>query len=198
MLDLNQEYTISEVSELTGYAPHVLRYYEKEFEMDIPRNDSNHRYYTYKEIELLQYIKMLQDKGFSNKQIKLIINSPELILNTQEETSISTISENNVIDTYQLAKEISMTLEENFFDKLFYYINQGNEDSIKIIQELKEEVGMLRQELNSKERDVLICENAKLKMKIKEKTFEVIELKDKLKKFEEQQIGFFKRLFKHT
>ena len=50
MLDINKEYTISEVAEIIGYAPHVLRYYEKEFEIDIPRNNSNHRYFTYKEI----------------------------------------------------------------------------------------------------------------------------------------------------
>jgi DNA-binding transcriptional MerR regulator len=198
MLDLNKEYTISEVSDLTGYAPHVLRYYEKEFDLEVPRNDSNHRYYTYKEIELLQYIKMLQDKGFSNKQIKLIISSPELMLSNQEETSLATVNENSYLDTYQLAREISMTLEEEFFDKLFCHISQGNEQSIKIIEELKDEVVMLRNELNSKERDVLICENAKLKMKIKEKTYEITELNNKLKKAEEQQGGFFKKIFRHS
>ena len=33
---------------------------------------------------------------------------------------------------------------------------------------------MLRNELNSKERDVLICENAKLKMKVKEKPLKTL------------------------
>ncbi len=64
MLDLDREYTISEVAEFTSYPPpHVLRYYEKEFELEIPRNESNHRSYTYREIELFQHIKSLQDKG---------------------------------------------------------------------------------------------------------------------------------------
>ncbi|MBU5254833.1 MULTISPECIES: MerR family transcriptional regulator [Tissierella] len=196
MLDLNHEYTISEVSELTGYAPHVLRYYEKEFEIDIPRNNSNHRYFTYKEIELIQYIKTLQDKGFTNKQIKLIIQSPEIMVNNHEETDIVAVEDNMFFDTYQLAKEISMTLEEEFFDKLFNHINEGSEKNIKVIEELRDEVAMLRNELNSKERDVLICENAKLKMKIKEKTFENIELNEKLKKIEEKEVGFFKKIFK--
>ncbi|WP_353097110.1 MerR family transcriptional regulator [Tissierella praeacuta] len=196
MLDLNHEYTISEVSELTGYAPHVLRYYEKEFEIDVPRNNSNHRYFTYKEIELIQYIKTLQDKGFTNKQIKLIIQSPEVMMTNQEATDVVAVDDNMFFDTYQLAKEISMTLEEEFFDKLFAQINEGSEKNIKVIEELRDEVAMLRNELNSKERDVLICENAKLKMKIKEKTFEVIELNDRLKKIEEKEEGFFKKLFK--
>lgn len=196
MLDLNHEYTISEVSELTGYAPHVLRFYEKEFEIDVPRNNSNHRYFTYKEIELIQYIKTLQDKGFTNKQIKLIIQSPEVMMANQEATDVVAVDDNMFFDTYQLAKEISMTLEEEFFDKLFAHINEGSEKNIKVIEELRDEVAMLRNELNSKERDVLICENAKLKMKIKEKTFEVIELNDRLKKIEEKEEGFFKKLFK--
>ena len=196
MLDINYEYTISEVSELTGYAPHVLRYYEKEFEIEVPRNNSNHRYYTYKEIELIQYIKSLQEKGFANKQIKLIIQSPEVIMNNQDETALVPADENIYFDTYQLAKEISITLEEEFFDKLFVHINEGSEKSVKIIEELRDEVAMLRNELNSTERDVLICENAKLKMKIKEKTFENIELREKLRKTEEKQAGFLKKIFK--
>ncbi|MCQ4921692.1 MerR family transcriptional regulator [Tissierella carlieri] len=196
MLDLNHEYTISEVSEITGYAPHVLRYYEKEFEIEVPRNNSNHRYFTYKEIELIQYIKTLQDKGFTNKQIKLIIQSPEIMMNNQETTDVVPVDDNIYFDTYQLAKEISITLEEEFFDKLFNHINEGSEKNIKVIEELKNEVAMLRNELNSKERDVLICENAKLKMKVKEKTLENIELIEKLKKTEEKQVGLFSKIFK--
>ena len=196
MLDLDYEYTISEVAEITGYAPHVLRYYEKEFEIDIPRNNSNHRYFTYKEVELIQYIKTLQEKGFSNKQIKLIISSPEIMLMNQEETGLVPTDVEPYFDTYQIAKEISMVLEEDFFDKLSNSINQGAENNIKVIEELRDEIIMLRNEINSKDRDVLVCENAKLKMKVKEKTFENIELKNKIIQMEEKKSGFFKRFFK--
>lgn len=193
-MEFGVEYTISEVSEMTGYAPHVLRYYEKEFEIDIPRTESNHRYYTTREIELIQYIKMLQDKGFSNKQIKLIISSPELVVsNANDDTSLEVI--NNDIDASSIAIEISKSLEDIFFSRLNDIITKGNEDNMSLIQDLKDEIISLKQEINSKERDVLICENAKLKMRLKEKTYEALELKDKLKKYEESQIGFFKRLF---
>lgn len=198
MLDYDIEYSISETSEITGYATHVLRYYEKEFDIDIPRKDSNHRYYTFKEIELIQYIKSLQDKGFGNKQIKLIISSPEIMMNVQDDAGLVAVNDSPYFDTYQIAKEISMTLEEEFFDKLFSCINQGAENNVKVIEELRDEVSLLRIELNSKERDVLICENAKLKMKVKEKTFENIELKEKLKNIQEKQIGFFRKIFKHN
>ncbi|MBC8589238.1 MerR family transcriptional regulator [Paratissierella segnis] len=196
MMDYSQEYTISEVSELTGYAPHVLRYYEKEFEIEVPRTDSNHRYYTYKEIELIQYIKMLQEKGFSNKQIKLIISSPELVISGQNNNSLSVVDNSLAeIDSSAIALEISKSLEEVFFTKLNDIISQSNKDSISIIEELRDEIIELKQEINSKERDVLICENAKLKMNLKEKTYEVIELREKIRRYEENQVGFFKRLF---
>ena len=58
-MEYGVDYTISEASEITGYAPHVLRYYEKEFDIDVPRTESNHRFYTNKEIELIQYIKLM-------------------------------------------------------------------------------------------------------------------------------------------
>lgn len=196
MLDLDYEYTISEVAEITGYAPHVLRYYEKEFEIDIPRNNSNHRYFTYKEVELIQYIKALQDKGFGNKQIKLIISSPEIMLSNQEETGLSPVDSDSYFDTYQIAKEISMVLEEDFFERLSNSINEGTANNIRVIEELRDEIMMLRNEINSKDRDVLICENAKLKMKVKEKTFENTELRNKIIKLEEKQLGFFKKIFR--
>lgn len=195
MLDINHEYTISEVSDITGYAPHVIRYYEKEFGIDIPRNDSNHRYFTYKEIEILQYLKNLQDKSFSNKQIKLILKSPEVLVSNPEEGLIPTEDNSPDIDIYEIAKQISNTLEEEFFDKIYSAINKGNENNIKVVEELKNEVIILRKELNSKERDVLICENAKLKINIKEQIYENEKLQKRLLEMEEKKVGFLKKVF---
>lgn len=197
MLEFSTEYTISEVSEITGYAPHVLRYYEKEFQIDVPRNESNHRYYTVKEIELIQYIKMLQDKGFNNKQIKLIINSEELIVSNPNNTSLDLVNNKDIaIDTNALALEITNSLEENFFDKIKEIIENAKFDSQNLVEELKSEIILLRKELNSKERDILICENAKLKMKLKERAYENIELKEKLNKYEDKNKSFLQKLFK--
>ena len=130
------------------------------------------------------------------KQIKLILASPETLMNNQEAMDGDLLPMNNgYLDTCQLAKEISTSLEEEFFHRLQSLLENSREVNMKVIEELKEEIIMLRNELNSKERDVLICENAKLKMKVKEKTFENIELKEKLKKAEEKQGGFLKKLF---
>lgn len=195
MLEVDKQYSISEVAQITSYPPHVLRYYEKEFELEIPRNEANHRYYTYKEIELFQYIKSLQEQGFSNKQIKLIMNSPELLITSNEEVALTNINSQEKIDSVQLAKDISINLYMDIFDELTRILNENAEHSEEKIESLKEEIINLRNELNSKERDVLICENAKLKMKIKEKSYQVAELKDKIKRMENNE-GFFRRIFK--
>lgn len=193
MLDHNIEYTISEASDITGYAPHVLRYYEKEFEIDIPRKDSNHRYYTYKEIELIQYIKGLKDKGFGNKQIKLIIKSPETIMN-QEDNSIELVKEDhNTLVPSEIAIKISEVLEDRFFERLEEYLYLENQDTSDLISDLKEEIILLRNEINLKERDVLICENAKLKMKYQEQINENNKLKEELIRYKEQSV--FKKIF---
>jgi len=194
MVDVDKEYGISEVAEITGYPPHVLRFYEKEFELDIPRNDSNHRYYTYNEIELFQYIKSLQEKGFSNKQIKLILKSPEVLVTSDNEVAITSIAQQDNIDTMIIAKEISQNLQDNFFNKLIDILESNKEYNTQIIKELTDEIIALRNELSSKERDVLICENAKLKMKVKEKSYEVAELKEKIKRLENNR-GFLKKIF---
>lgn len=196
MIDMQRQYTISEVSELTDYPPHVLRYYEKEFELDIPRNESNHRYYTYKEIEIIQYIKSLQNRGFSNKQIKLIIKSPELVANNNEETAITTIMPMEKLDINNLSQEISNNLHNILNEELKPLIDSKYGSNEQIILELKEEIENLREEISSKERDVLICENAKLKMKIKEKSYEAAELREELKRKENANKGFFKKMFK--
>jgi len=194
LLDYNVEYSISEAAEIIGYAPHVLRYYEKEFEIDIPRKDSNHRYYTYKEIELMQYIKSLKDKGFANKQIKMIINSPETIL-SQDDTNTGLVkSQAQVVKPDDMAILISEALEERFFEKLAQHISNHSDDTSKLIEDLKEEIVNLRNEINSQERDVLICENAKLKMKVKEKTYEIVRLKESLLRSQEKK-GLFRKIF---
>ncbi len=182
MLDTQKHYTISEAAEVTEYPPHVLRYYEKEFELDIPRNEANHRYYTFQEIEIFQYIKVLQEKGFSNKQIKLIIESPELALNEEESAALTNIMPRDKIEPEKLSKEISGYLQEEFFNELVATLDKNTEGNTKLLEELRDEITKLRNELNNSERDVLICENAKLKMKVKQKTYENLELKEEINK----------------
>lgn len=194
MIDNEKEYTISEVAELTNYQAHVLRYYEKEFELNIPRNEANHRYYTYKEIESLNYIKSLQEKGFTNKQIKLILNSPEILVNEQQETAITSMSTTNISDNN--LQNINSFIKNLIINEIKPTIIESNNENSKMINDLRDEILKLRKEINSQERDILVTENAKLRMKVKEKSYEVAQIREKVKRLEHSKGGIFRKIFK--
>ena len=58
-------YLISDASKQVDVESHVLRYWEDELELNIPRNDMGHRYYTEYHIRLFRKIKELKEKGYT-------------------------------------------------------------------------------------------------------------------------------------
>lgn len=73
-------YIISDASKKVDVEPHVLRYWEEELELDIPRNEMGHRYYKQEHIDTFKTVKALKDQGFQLKAIKMLISD---IHNTQ-------------------------------------------------------------------------------------------------------------------
>ena len=67
-------YLISDASKKVDVEAHVLRYWEEELELDIPRNEMGHRYYTDLHIRLFKQVKNLKQKGFQLKAIKHALN----------------------------------------------------------------------------------------------------------------------------
>ena len=61
---------ISDASKKVDVEAHVLRYWEEELDLDIPRNEMGHRYYTDLHIRLFRQIKNLKEKGYQLKAIK--------------------------------------------------------------------------------------------------------------------------------
>ena len=68
-------YIISDAAKIINVEPHVLRYWEEELGMDIPRNEMGHRYYTDKEVRLFSQVRDLKEKGFQLKAIKMILST---------------------------------------------------------------------------------------------------------------------------
>ena len=67
-------YLISDASRKVDVEAHVLRYWEEELELDIPRNEMGHRYYTELHIRLFKQVKSLKEKGYQLKAIKHALN----------------------------------------------------------------------------------------------------------------------------
>ena len=68
-----QRYMISDASKKLEVEPHVLRYWEEELKMEIPRNEMGHRCYSEVEIRVLESVKQLKHSGFQLKAIKLLL-----------------------------------------------------------------------------------------------------------------------------
>lgn len=81
-----KQYTISEVSQITGIRPSTLRYYEKEGLLkNIARKNNTHRFYTDHDIELLNLIKCFKELGMSIKSIKQFINEKSEHLSSMDD-----------------------------------------------------------------------------------------------------------------
>ena len=68
-----RRYIISDASKMLKVESHVLRQYEEEPEVKIPRNKMGHRYYTEDDIQLFCCIKRLKDEGMLLRDLKLLI-----------------------------------------------------------------------------------------------------------------------------
>ncbi len=84
----NVRYMISDAANIVNVESHVLRYWEEELELAIPRNEMGHRYYTEENIAQFQKIKEWKEQGYQLKAIRMMIhNIPE-----QEVCSVGTMN----------------------------------------------------------------------------------------------------------
>ncbi|MDD6056787.1 MAG: MerR family transcriptional regulator [Clostridiales bacterium] len=77
-------YMISDAANIVNVESHVLRYWEDELELNVPRNEMGHRYYTKENISEFQKIKELKEQGYQLKAIRMIVHSKTLTEETEE------------------------------------------------------------------------------------------------------------------
>lgn len=68
-------YMISDAANLLRMESHVLRYWEEELDLKIPRNEMGHRCYTKENIQQFEQIRQLKEKGYQLKAIKMLIHN---------------------------------------------------------------------------------------------------------------------------
>lgn len=74
---MEQHLIISDIAARTGIEAHVLRYWEKELQLNIPRNELGHRYYLESHVDLFLKIHQLKEAGYQLKAIKKVIEQPK-------------------------------------------------------------------------------------------------------------------------
>lgn len=111
----DRRYIISEAVAKIGLEAHVLRYWEEELGLVVPRNELGHRYYTEELIEQFKKIKELKEKGYQLKAIKSELYSDKSIVPAVNE-QVSLVSSN--VDKMEQFKNIiggivTQSLREN-------------------------------------------------------------------------------------
>ena len=71
-------YMISDAADMVHVETHVLRYWEEELGLSIPRNEMGHRYYTRENIKEFQRIKELKEQGYQLRAIRMILHTGEM------------------------------------------------------------------------------------------------------------------------
>ena len=71
-------YMISDAADMVHVETHVLRYWEEELGLTIPRNEMGHRYYTRENIKEFQQIKELKEQGYQLRAIRMILHNGKL------------------------------------------------------------------------------------------------------------------------
>lgn len=112
---MKEIYSITELAEILDISDHSLRKYERDFDLLIPRNTQNYRYYTQKEIDLFKRIIQWKENGLNKDTInKMLHKSVEGI--EQEEQVIDLVSIDKMTGE-ELKKLISNQLEDTILER---------------------------------------------------------------------------------
>lgn len=89
---LKEKYTITELSEMLQVTDHTLRFYEKELELSIPKDDRGRRYYTTDLANRMYKIKVMRSEGLEIKAIKKILQEDCMFDQTKNLQNTNTVS----------------------------------------------------------------------------------------------------------
>lgn len=163
-------YIISDAAKMIDVEPHVLRYWEEELEMDIPRNEMGHRYYTDREVRLFTQVRDLKDKGFQLKAIKMILSTVSEDLSVDNIISLEDVRKNyeEVMDEETTQTQVDILNPEDKM-KQFKYIMESI-----VMQALKKNNALLEDSISEKvikEMDYLV----RMKEEREEERFRVLD-----------------------
>ncbi len=183
---LKDRYTITELSERLGITDHALRYYEKEFNLSVPKDSRGRRYYTPEYANLMFQIKTMRDDGLEIKAIKKIFESENTII---EPPPVVSENEVNMLAPFNA--------NENIIDIKNFFNDFGDRLTLSFSTEVATAREQINMELNKTKLELGACvENNIRKIENKlDKHFENVDRSLGLWR-ERNKGGFFNRLSK--
>ena len=182
---LKDKYTITELSEALQITDHALRYYEKEFIIDIPKDSRGRRFYTAELANVMYQIKSMRDQGLEIKAIKKVLASESMI---------------PVSQTHAQEEDIKSLVKADYNNssEIIHFFEDFKEQLVSnVVLEVSSAKEHLSNEINKSKLELGACvENSMRRLEFKmDKHF--AEVDRSLSKWrEKKKQNFFRKLFK--
>jgi len=156
-------YSIKEVSNKIEVTEGTIRQWEKDFNLDIPRNEENARYFTEIEIETLEHIKTMRDKNLSKAVIKELLDKRDTdAAQTQTKPSVPQLRQTEVTETLrsiqksfetfpEIKEQIISELKDEVKESVHNELESNFEKQNKILEEKLENITKAQKELEEKQ-----------------------------------------------
>jgi DNA-binding transcriptional MerR regulator len=163
-------YMISEASKRIDVEAHVLRYWQKELDLPISRNEMEQRYYKESDIELMKKVKHLKEQGFQLKAIKMLLSNLNRTdsLDADTELGLKEEQDGKVIELFQEEKVIETENGTSLVAEEKHELKEDDPNSKMgqfkaimsdiILSALKENNGVLSEEISGNVTDGVIKE----------------------------------------
>lgn len=166
---VEKRYSISEISKQFGLSDATIRKYEKDFDINVPRNELGHRYYTEKEITVFDQIVKLKDQGANLHVINKILERSPDYQNLQEKSlELITMDKMTGLEVKQLLDryftDVIMERERELVKEYEDKIDQAK-------KEIKEEVIASMRDEFTEQHELIKKENEFLVTRLKKRSF---------------------------
>jgi DNA-binding transcriptional MerR regulator len=150
-------YLISEASKKVNTEAHVLRYWEEELGIEVPRNEMGHRYYTDEHIQMFKKIIELKAKGYQLKAIKDELTEDKMEPKEAEKTEVSVVEKEQVSPVVSSGDKMEQfhTIMTNIVSQALAANNEklGHEVSGKVSERVIKEMNFIMRLRDEKEEE---------------------------------------------
>lgn len=174
-----KRYIISDASKMLDVESHVLRYWEEELEIKIPRNEMGHRYYTENHINLLRNVRDLKRQGYGLRTIRMMIGGnpkelPETTIKTNKMEQFQEIMGDIVAKALresgkEMGHEIGQGISAELSEKISKNVSTDVSESVLKEMDYRLRMSEEREEERYKKLDEAIRSRQKAAKKHKEK-----------------------------
>lgn len=112
---VEEMYSVSKVSEISGIPKHRLRRWEQKLQMDIKRNAKGARIYTRRDAEVFRSVRQLREQGLELARIKAILDKERLPVQFSVSAEEMNAPDSEVIFE-QRRKQLIVEMREAFKD----------------------------------------------------------------------------------